>query len=132
MSATGSRNMRVLRVLAWVSGLAGCALLLYTAFLVWDPFAAHRQHALVGNLDHLRPGNIITVATKCDIYRYAVQSKHVVRYTDIAVLDPVPGQPGEHPRKQLITLITCTPVTLAFTPYRLIVTGQLVSVTQRV
>jgi sortase A len=215
--------MQVLRVLAWVSGLAGCALLLYTGFRVWDPFAAQRQHALMGDLYHqwgqpsqvsqpsrcsgsvpqvrpatgkpfaliriprfgpnwkftivegatlaqlsggpghvtgtqfpgqpgnfavaahditagnaflhlgdLRPGNIITVVTKCHVYRYAVQSKHVVRYTDVAVLDPVPGQPGKRPRKQLITLITCTPVTLAFTPYRIIVTGHLVSVTQRV
>src|SRR5215472_13572300 len=214
--------MRVLRVVAWVSGLAGCALLLYTGFLVWDPFAAQRQHALIGDLYHqwgrpsrvsqpracsgsvpqVRPapgkpfaliriprfgpgwkftitegatlaqlsggpghvtgtqfpgqpgnfavaahditagnpflhtgdlgkGNIITVATKCDVYRYAVQSKQVVRYTDIAVLDPVPGQPAKRPRKQLITLITCTPVTLAFTPYRIIVTGHLVSVIQR-
>ena len=217
--------MRVLRIVAWVSGLAGCALLLYGGFLVWDPFAAQRQHALISDLYHqwrqpsqlsqvseasqprrcrpqvrpakgkpfalisiprfgpdwkfaivegatlaqlsggpghvtgtqlpgqpgnfavaahditagnpflhlgdLRPGNVITVTTKCDIYRYAVQSKQVVRYTDIAVLDPVPGRPGKRPQKQLITLITCTPVTLAFTPYRIIVTGHLVSVTQR-
>jgi len=220
--------MRLLRVLAWVSGLAGCAMLLYGGFLFWDPFATQRQHALIGDLyqqwdqpsqvsqpsepsepsgctgsvpqvrpangkpfaliriprfgpdweftivegatlaqlssgpghvtgtqfpgqpgnfavaahdvtagnpflhlGDLRPGNIVTVTTKCDVYRYAVQSKQVVRYTDIAVLDAVPGQPGERPRKQLITLITCTPVTLAFTPYRIIVTGHLVSVTQR-
>jgi len=215
--------MRALRVLAWTSALVGCALLLYTGFLVWDPGAAQRQHALIGDLYHqwgqpsqvsrpsrcsgsvpqarpargkpfaliriprfgtdwkftivegatlaqlsggpghvtgtqfpgqpgnfavaahditagnaflhlgdLRPGNRIIVITKCDIYRYAVQSKRVVRYTDIAMLDPVPGHPGKRPRKQLITLITCTPVTLAFTPYRIIVTGHLVSVTQRV
>jgi sortase A len=220
--------MRVLKILAWVSGLAGCALLLYGGFRVWDPFAAQRQHALIGDLYHqwsqpsqvqpsqasqpsecsgsvpqvrpavgkpfallriprfgpdwkfsivegatlaqlsggpghvtgtqfpgqpgnfavaahditagnaflhlgdLRPGNIIRVTTKCDVYRYAVQSKRVVRYTDVAVLDPVPGRPGKRPRKQLITLITCTPVTLAFTPYRIIVTGHLVGVTQRV
>src|SRR5215469_8018675 len=221
--------MRVLRILAWVSGLAGCALLLYGGFRVWDPFAVQRQHALIGDLyrqwnqpsqpsqvsqvsqpsrcrgsvpqvrpargkpfaliriprfgpdwkftivqgatlaqlssgpghvtgtqfpgqlgnfavaahditagnaflhlGDMRPGNIIKVTTKCDVYRYAVQSKRVVRYTDIAVLDPVPGRPGELPRKQLITLITCTPVTLAFTPYRIIVTGHLVRVSQRV
>ena len=221
--------MRVLRILAWVSGLAGCALLLYGGFRVWDPFAAQRQHALIGDLyrqwsqpsqasqpsqvsqpsrcrgsvpqvrpakgkpfaliriprfgpgwkftivegatlaqlssgpghvtgtqfpgqlgnfavaahditagnaflhlGDMRPGNVIEVTTKCDVYRYAVQSKRVVRYTDVAVLDPVPGRPGKRPRKQLITLITCTPVTLAFTPYRIIVTGHLVSVTQRI
>ena len=99
-------------------------------------FAVAAHDITAGNpflhLGDLRPGNIVTVTTKCDVYRYAVRSKHVVRYTDVAVLDPVPSHPGKRPRKQLITLITCTPVTLAFTPYRIIVTGHLVSVTPRV
>ena len=99
-------------------------------------FAVAAHDITAGNpflhLGDLRSGNIVTVTTKCDVYRYAVRSKHVVRYTDVAVLDPVPSHPGKRPRKQLITLITCTPVTLAFTPYRIIVTGHLVSVTPRV
>jgi sortase A len=80
------------------------------------------------HLDELRSGNVVIVSTKCAVYHYRVESEHVVRYTDVAVLDPVPGHPGERPRKQLITLITCTPATLAFTPLRIIVTGRLVSV----
>lgn len=82
-------------------------------------------------LGRLRPGAAVVVTTKCAVYRYRVLAKRVVRYTDVAVLYPVPGHPGERPRKRLITLITCTPVTLAFTPYRIVVTGQLVSVAAR-
>src|SRR3981081_2063852 len=51
--------------------------------------------------------------------------------TDIAVLDPVPGHPRQRPRKQLITVSTCTSVPLAFTPYRVIVAGTLVSTSLR-
>jgi sortase A len=64
-------------------------------------------------------------------YRYAVTSNAVVRYTDSAVLDPVPGHPGARPAAQYITLITCTPVTLDFTPWRIVVTGHLTGVTIR-
>ena len=209
--------MRPLRVLALVSFVTGVAFLLYTVFLIWDPFAAQHQRALAGDLyrqwgeaqpaectwpvpgEHpspgkpfafiqiprfgrgwkfaivegatlaqlsggpghvtgtqlpgqlgnfavaahditagnpflhlrdLQPGNVIVVTTKCAVYTYHVQAEQVVRYTDVAVLDAVPGHPGARPQKQLITLITCTPVTLAFTPYRIIVSGYLVSVTR--
>ncbi len=213
--------MRPLRVLALASIVTGIAFLLYTGYLIWDPFAAQHQRALFGDLyrqwgeplqrgqpgkckwplpgEHppvgkpfafiqiprfgqgwkfaivegaslaqlsggpghvtgtqlpgqlgnfavaahditagnpflhlgdLQPGNVIVITTKCAVYKYRVQAKHVVRYTDVAVLDAVPGHPGARPHKQLITLITCTPVTLAFTPYRIIVSGYLVSVTR--
>jgi len=42
--------MRFLRALAWVSLITGCALLLYTGFRIWDPFATQPQHALTGDL----------------------------------------------------------------------------------
>lgn len=209
--------MRPLRVLALASIVTGVAFLLYTVFLIWNPFAAQHQRALAGDLYrqwgeaqpaecarpvpaerpspgkpfafiqiprfgrgwkfaivegatlaqlsggpghvtgtqfpgqlgnfavaahditagnpflHLRdlqPGNVIVVTTKCAVYTYHVQAEQVVRYTDVAVLDAVPGHPGARPQRQLITLITCTPVTLAFTPYRIIVSGYLVSVTR--
>lgn len=50
-------------------------------------------------------------------------------YTDVGVLDPVPGKPGQRPVRQFITLLTCTPVTLAFTPWRIAVTGVLTGMT---
>jgi sortase (surface protein transpeptidase) len=58
--------------------------------------------------------------------RYAFESKAVVRYTGTAVLSPVPGHPGARPAGQYIALITCTPVTPDFTPWRIVVTGKLV------
>lgn len=98
-------------------------------------FAVAAHDITAGNpflhLGDLRRGAAIVITTRCDVYRYRVQAKHVVRYTDVAVLDAVPDHPGQRPHKQLITLITCTPVTLAFTPYRFIVTGQLASATSK-
>ncbi|HEX9030925.1 MAG TPA: class E sortase [Streptosporangiaceae bacterium] len=98
-------------------------------------FAVAAHDITAGNpflhLKELRRGNVVIVTTKFATYRYRVRSEKVVSYTDTAVLDPVPGKPGEQPRQSLITLITCTPVTLAFTPYRVIVTGVLVSTTRR-
>lgn len=57
---------------------------------------------------------------------YQVRSERVVRYTNVGVEYPVPGHPGAAPRQARITLITCTPVTLDFTPWRIVVTGELV------
>ena len=51
----------------------------------------------------------------------------MVRYTDDAVLAAVPGRPGRLPAGQFITLITRTPLTLAFTPWRIVVTGTLIT-----
>ena len=94
-------------------------------------FAVAAHDITAGNpflhLASLRSGDAIYVTTVNGTYRYSVSSESVVRYTDVAVLDPVPGHPGQHARHQSITLITCTPVTLNFTPWRVIVTGTLVS-----
>jgi sortase (surface protein transpeptidase) len=62
---------------------------------------------------------------------YLVTGEKVVRYTQVSVLAPVPGSPGQPATSAHITLITCTPVTLAFTPWRVIVTGVLVSTQAR-
>jgi sortase A len=98
-------------------------------------FAVAAHDITAGNpflhLGDLRRGDMVVVTTKCAAYRYRIESKQTVRYTDVSVLYPVPGHRRERPRQQLITLITCTPVTLAFTPYRIIVTGRLVSVTKK-
>ncbi|HEX9042284.1 MAG TPA: hypothetical protein VF838_14855 [Trebonia sp.] len=56
-------------------------------------------------------------------------TERAVAYTDVGVLDPVPDQPGQRPHRQFITLITCTPVTLAFTPWRIVVPGVLTGMT---
>jgi sortase A len=94
-------------------------------------FAVAGHDITAGNpflhLASLRAGDQVYVTTVNGTYQYRVISERVVPYTDVAVLDPVPGHPGTHARQEYITLITCTPVTLDFTPWRVIVTGTLVS-----
>ncbi len=207
---------RLINILIAATLATGVSLLLYTAYLVWDPGAAARQHQLASQLESswlkplhhdqvtaeprpitgqpfafiqiprfgpnwrftivegtslaqlatgpghvpgtqlpgqrgnfavaahditagnpflhlrdLRPGDHVIVTTRFAVFRYQITGEHVVRYTDNAVLAAVPGHPGERPRHPMITLITCTPVTLAFTPYRIIVTGTEISATPR-
>lgn len=92
-------------------------------------FAVAAHDITAGNpflhLGSLHGGDSVLVTTVNGTYRYRVLSTKIVRYTDAAVLDPVPSQPGRRPVRQFITLITCTPVTLSFTPWRIVVTGVL-------
>jgi sortase A len=92
-------------------------------------FAVAAHDITAGNpflhLRSLSPGDAIYVTTRYGSYKYLVTGQKIVRYTDVAVLAPVPGKPGLAPRKPYVTLITCTPVTLAFTPWRVVVTGVL-------
>ena len=83
------------------------------------------------HLRALRHPDKIYVYTRSRVYEYVVHSERVVRYTDTGVEYPVPGHPGAAPRRARITLITCTPVTLAFTPWRIVVTGDLARVSAR-
>ena len=96
-------------------------------------FAVAAHDITAGNpflhLGSLRPGDGISVTTVNGTYHYQVLTERVVRYTDVGVLDPVPGQPGRRPVREYVTLITCTPVTLAFTPKRIVVTGVLTGMT---
>jgi len=73
----------------------------------------------------------VYVYTHSRVYEYAVRSERITRYTNVGVEYPVPGHPGAAPHRSLITLITCTPVTLAFTPWRIVVSGELISVSAR-
>lgn len=83
------------------------------------------------HLRTLRKPDKIYVYTRSRVYEYVVHSERVVRYTDTGVEYPVPGHPGAAPGQARITLITCTPVTLAFTPWRIVVTGDLARVSVR-
>ncbi len=98
-------------------------------------FAVAAHDITAGNpflhLASLRAGERIYVTTVNGTYQYSVVSERVVSYTDVAVLDPVPGHPGQRAQAEFITLISCTPVTLAFTPWRVIVTGTLVRLPTR-
>lgn len=83
------------------------------------------------HLKSLRSPDKIYVYTRTHVYEYQVRSERKVRYTNVGVQDPVPGHPNTAPRRSLITLITCTPVTLEFTPWRIVVTGELLRVSPR-
>jgi len=96
-------------------------------------FAVAAHDITAGNpflhLGSLRTGDGIAVTTVNGTYQYQVLTERVVRYTDVGVLDPVPDEPGQRPVREFITLLTCTPVTLAFTPWRIVVTGVLTGMT---
>jgi sortase A len=98
-------------------------------------FAVAAHDITAGNpflhLKSLTAGDAVYVTTRHAAYTYRVTGEQVVRYTQVSVLAPVPGSPGRSATSARITLITCTPVTLAFTPWRVIVTGVLVSTQAR-
>ena len=98
-------------------------------------FAVAAHDITAGNpflhLKSLTAGDAVYVTTRHATYTYLVTGEKVVRYTQVSVLAPVPGTPGQPATSAHITLITCTPVTLAFTPWRVIVTGVLVSTQAR-
>ena len=97
-------------------------------------FAVAAHDITAGNpflhLKSLRAGDAVYVTTRYATYKYVVTGEKVVRYTDVKVLAPVPGKPGAQARRSYLSLITCTPVTLSFTPWRVVVTAQLASATR--
>lgn len=98
-------------------------------------FAVAAHDITAGNpflhLGSLRSGDAVIIQDADGTYQYSVTSEKVVHYTDTAVIYPVPDHLAVKPTAQYITLITCTPVTLDFTPWRIVVTGKLVKTTLR-
>lgn len=73
--------------------------------------ASHRK-AYGGDLEHindLRVGDHIFVSTADGWYQYSFRNLQFVKPTDVAVLDPVPDQPGVQPGDRIITLQSCNP-----------------------
>jgi sortase A len=97
-------------------------------------FAVAGHRVTAGNpfwsLPSLRAGDLVCIDTEYETYTYRVLgSPRLVSPYDMAVLDPVPGEPGVTPTRRLITLITCDPAWTG--THRVIVTGQLVEVKNR-
>jgi sortase A len=96
-------------------------------------FAVAGHRVTAGNpfwsLPSLKDGDLVYIDTKLNTYTYRVTGQHTVLPTDTAVVDPVPGHPGQRPTQRLITLITCNPAWTG--THRVIVTGKLVSATAR-
>lgn len=96
-------------------------------------FAVAGHRVTAGNpfwsLPSLKAGDLVYIQTKLNQFTYRVTGKQWVLPTDLAVLDPVPGHPAQHPSQRLISLITCDPAWTG--THRVIVTGVLISAKPR-
>lgn len=96
-------------------------------------FAVAGHRVTAGNpfwsLPSLKDGDLVYIDTELNTYVYKVTGEQQVLPSDTAVLDPVPGHPGQRPARRMITLITCNPAWTG--THRIIVTGVLVSATAR-
>ena len=96
-------------------------------------FAVAGHRVTAGNpfwsLPSLHAGDLVDIETWLNNYTYRVTAEQRVLPTDLGVLDPVPGHPGQRPARRLITLITCDPAWTG--THRIIVTGVLVSARSR-
>ncbi|WP_214415660.1 class E sortase [Sphaerisporangium fuscum] len=80
-------------------------------------------------IGELRRGDDIIIDAPEARYTYRVSGKQVVYPTDVDVIAPVPGHPGTHPTRAMITLTTCHPEYSA--RQRLIVYGVLKGTRER-
>ncbi|MEV0607818.1 class E sortase [Polymorphospora rubra] len=71
--------------------------------------AGHRNRATFWRLDELRNGDPIVLEAKNDWYVYQVTRVHIVKPSQVEVVEPVPGQFGAKPTKAMLTLTTCNP-----------------------
>ncbi|SBV28815.1 class E sortase [Micromonospora krabiensis] len=71
--------------------------------------AGHRNRATFWRLDELNDGDVIVVESKTEWYVYKVSQSRIVKPTQVEVVAPVPGKPGEKPTKRMLTLTTCNP-----------------------
>jgi sortase A len=71
--------------------------------------AGHRNRATFWRLDELNPGDAIVVETRSTWYVYEVAQTRIVRPSQVEVVAPVPGHPGERPSVAMLTLTTCNP-----------------------
>jgi len=73
--------------------------------------AAHR-HAYGGgfeNLHTLHVGDHVYIGTKDGWYEYTFRDIQYVQPTQVAVIDPVPMEPGVAPVNRILTMTTCNP-----------------------
>jgi sortase A len=96
-------------------------------------FAVAGHRVTAGNpfwsLPSLRNGDLVYIQTRLNDFTYRITGERLVLPTDLGVLDPVPGHPGQHPTKRMITLITCDPAWTG--THRVIVSGVLIAARPR-
>ena len=61
------------------------------------------------DVDRLVKGDRILVETAEEVFVYEVSERRIVRPSDVAVVGPVPGSPGEAPTQAMLTLTSCHP-----------------------
>jgi sortase A len=71
--------------------------------------AGHRVPAIWWDLDEMQTGDLVIVQTRTMYYIYRVTVVEIVKPTDIAVVAPLPDQPGKPPTQAMLTLTTCNP-----------------------
>jgi sortase A len=71
--------------------------------------AGHRIMSVFWDIDRLRDGDPIVAETRAGWYVYRVVGQRKVRPTQVEVIAPVPGHPGDRPAKAMLTLTTCNP-----------------------
>ena len=76
------------------------------------------------DVDRLRNGDRVVVETLDTVHVYEVTSREVVRPTDVAVLAPVPDDPGAKATGAALTMTSCHPTYSA--TERFVVHGRLV------
>jgi sortase A len=96
-------------------------------------FAVAGHRVTAGNpfwsLPSLHAGDLVDIQTRLNDYTYRITDEQRVLPTDLGVLDPVPGHPGQRPTQRLITLITCDPAWTG--THRIIITGVLIAAKPR-
>nr|WP_227457222.1 class E sortase [Micromonospora purpureochromogenes] len=71
--------------------------------------AGHRIRSTFWRLDELKTGDAIVVETRTDWLVYRVYEQRIVKPSQVEVVAPVPGKPGQKPTEKLLTLTTCNP-----------------------
>ncbi len=81
------------------------------------------------DVERLRDGDRVVVETAGEVHVYEVTSRDVVRPSDVAVIAPVPDDPGATPTQALLTMTSCHPKYSATERY--VVHGRLVETVPR-
>ncbi|MEE3919108.1 sortase [Micromonospora sp. BRA006-A] len=71
--------------------------------------AGHRIRSTFWRLDEMKTGDAIVVETKTEWLIYRVYQQRIVKPSQVEVVAPVPGKPGQKPTEKLLTLTTCNP-----------------------
>ncbi len=71
--------------------------------------AGHRNRATFWRLDELHKGDPILVEGRNEWYVYQVTDSRIVKPSQVEVVAPVPGRPGQKPTRRMLTLTTCNP-----------------------